>query len=199
LTAQITAAEISSAGITAVTVQSPAPGGGTSNALQFEVDSAGAGSGAAPVFNTLTASVAAGVTASYPVTLSSSATNVSVTCLNLPTGATCSYSASTGAVSIATSSTTPKGSYQITAIFTETLPGSASAFVVLPWLLLPLLFLRRRFGGHNAWFAVSLALVLLAGIATSVGCGGGGGATTAPVSPATHQVTSSGGVTLTIQ
>lgn len=198
LTAQVTAAEISNAELTAVSVQSPAPGGGTSNALQFEVDSAVAGSGIAPTFTTLTASVTAGVTASYPVTLSSSATNVSVTCLNLPAGATCSYSSTTGAVTIATSATTPKGTYQITVVFTGTQPGSASAFVVLPLLLLPLLVMRRRLVVRNTWFAASLALVILAGVATAVGCGGSGSSPVSPTNP-THQVTNSGGVTLTIQ
>jgi hypothetical protein len=198
LTAQVTAAEISNAGMTAVSVQSPAPGGGTSNALQFEVDSAGGGSGIAPAFTTMTASVTAGVTASYPVTLSSSATDVSVTCLNLPAGATCSYSSTTGAVTIATSSTTPKGTYQITVVFTGSLPGSATAFVVLPLLLLPLLVMRRRLVKRNIWFTASLALVILAGVATAVGCGGSGSTPVSPTNP-THQATSSGGVTLTIQ
>jgi hypothetical protein len=198
LTAQVTAAEISTAGTTAVSVQSPASGGGTSNALEFEVDSAGAGSGMAPTFTTLTASVTAGVTASYPVTLSSSATNLSVTCLNLPVGATCSYSSTTGAVTIATSSTTPKGTYQITVVFTGTLPGSVSAFVLLPMLLIPLLVMRRRLLERNIWLTASLAMVILAGVATAVGCGGSGSTPVSPTSP-THQVTNSGGVTLTIQ
>ncbi len=201
LIAQVTAAEISSAGTTAVSVQSPAPGGGSSYALQFEVDSSGTGSGAAPTFTTLTASVTAGATAIYPVTLSSSATNVSVTCLNLPTGATCSYSSTTSAVTIATSSTTPKGTYQITVVFTDTLPGSASAIVVLPLLLVPLLVMRRKLMRRGMWITASLALVILAGGATAIGCGGGGGSGSTPVSPTnpTHQVTNSGGVTLTIQ
>jgi hypothetical protein len=54
------------------------------------------------------------------------------TCLNLPTGATCSYSATTNTVSIATSATTPRGTYQITVVFTETLPGAAEASILLP-------------------------------------------------------------------
>jgi len=49
-----------------------------------------------------------------------------------------------GAVTIATSSKTPLGTYQITVIFTETLPGAAPALVLLPILLLPLAFARRR-------------------------------------------------------
>jgi hypothetical protein len=68
-TAQVTAAEIAGTGITTITMQSPTPGGGTSNSMQFEVDTAGTGSGTAPIFTSLTASLAAGSTASYPVTL----------------------------------------------------------------------------------------------------------------------------------
>jgi hypothetical protein len=199
LTAQVTAAEIASAGIITVSVQSPAPGGGASNTLEFEVDSAGAGSGASPEFTTLSVSVAAGLTASYSVTLPSSATNVSVTCLNLPAGASCNYSAATGAVTIATSSATPKGTYQITVVFTETLPGLASALVVVPFLLVPLLVMRRRLAGRNIWLTATLVLALGTGVTTAIACTGGGSSSfVSPTNP-THQVTSSGGVTLTIQ
>jgi uncharacterized protein YjiK len=199
LTAQVTTAEIASAGTSTITVLSPAPGGGTSNALQFEIDSAASGTGTAPSFTSLTASVAAGSTASYPVTLPTSATNVSATCLNLPTGATCTYSSTSGAVTIATSSSTPKGTYQITVVFSETLQGAASSFVMLPLLLLPLLFIRRKMVGRGIWFTACLGLVLLAGATVAVGCGGGGGSS--PVTPTnpTHQVSSSGTVGLTVQ
>ena len=190
LTAQVSAAEIASAGMTAITVQTPTPGGGTSNSLQFEVDSGTSGSG--PTFTTLTATVAPGSSASYSVTLPSGATNVSVTCLNLPTGASCSYA--TGAVTIATSATTPAGTYQITVVFTETLPGAATGFVMLPFLLLPLLFIRKKLAARGVWLTACLVLALTAGVACAVGCGGGGSST-----PQTHQVTSSGVVTLTVQ
>jgi len=196
LTASVTAALVASAGTGVLTVQTPAPGGGTSNSLQFEVDTAGTGTGTAPVFASTTASVAAGSTATYTVTLPSGATNVSVSCLNAPSGVTCSYSA--GMVSIATSSTTPKGSYQIIAVFSETLPGAASSLILLPFLLLPLLFLRRKMAGRGIWVASCLGLVLLAGAAAVVGCGGGGSTATTTTNP-THQVSSSGAVTLTIQ
>ena len=108
LTAQVTAAEIANAGITAITVQTPTPGGGTSNPLQFEVDTAGSGSSTTPTFTSLTATIAAGSTASYPVTEPAGVTIDSITCLNLPAGATCSYSSSSNAVTIATSATTPQ-------------------------------------------------------------------------------------------
>jgi N-acetylneuraminic acid mutarotase len=196
LTAAVTSADIASAGITPITVQTPTPGGGTSSSLQFEVDSAG--SGFSPTFVTLTASVTPGSNAAYSVTLPSSATDVSVTCLNLPTGASCSYSSATGAVTIATSSTTPAGTYQITVVFNETLPGAATGFVLLPLLLLPVLFIRRKLAAKGIWLSACVVLGLMAGAAYIVGCGGGG-ATSTPPPPSTHQATSSGVVTLTVQ
>jgi hypothetical protein len=192
LTAQVPAADIASAGTTSITVQTPTPGGGTSNSLQFEVDSGTSGSG--PTFTTLTATVAPGSTASYSVTLPSGATDVSVTCLNLPTGASCSYSSSTGAVTIATSAATPAGTYQITVVFTETLPGAATGFVLFPFLLLPLLLIRKRLAARGIWLTVCLVFALTAGVACAVGCSGGGSG-----SRQTHQVTSSGVVTLKVQ
>jgi len=199
LTASVTAALVASAGTGTITVQTPAPGGGTSNSMQFEIDTAGAGSSVAPVFASTTASVAVGSTASYSVTLPSGATNVSVNCLNAPTGVTCSYAANT--VSIATSSTTPKGTYQIIVVFSETLPGAATSLILLPFLLLPLFFLRRKMAGRGIWITSCLGLILLVGAMTVVACGGGGGGGSTPVAPAnpTHQVTSSRAVTLTIQ
>ncbi len=172
LTAQVPASDIVNTGTTTITVQTPAPGGGTSNSLQFEVDSAGSGT-PPPTFTTVTATVTPGSTATYPVTLPSSATSVLVSCLNLPSGATCSYSSTTNVVTISTSSTTPAGTYQITVVFTETLPGAASAFVLLPILLLPLLFLRRKLAVRGIWFTVCLGLVLMTAAAFITGCGGG--------------------------
>ena len=86
LTAQVPAADIATAGTIAITVQSPAPGGGTSNAWQFEVDTAATGT-TGPTITSTTETVTAGSTASYPVTVPTSTTSVSVTCLNLPAGA----------------------------------------------------------------------------------------------------------------
>lgn len=198
LTAQVTAAEIASAGITAITMQTPAPGGGTSSALQFEVDSADSGS-TPPTFTTVTATVTAGSPASYPVTLPSTVESASVTCLNLPTGVTCSYSATTNTLTITTSSTTPKGTYQVTVVFSETVSGAASGYILLPILLLPLIFLRRKLAAHGVWVTACLGLVLLAAAAYSTGCGGGGGGTTTTPPPQTHQAVSSGTISITVQ
>ena len=199
LTALVPASGIASAGITAITVETPAPGGGTSGTLQFEVDSAGTSSSASPTFTATSASVPAGNTATYPVTLSSSVSNVTVSCLNLPPGATCSYSSSSGAVSIATSTSTPAGNYQVTAVFTETQTLSAG-YLLAPFLLLPLMFLRRKLAANRAWITVCLVVGLALGAIMATGCGGGG-STSQPVqsNPTTHQVTSSGVITLTIK
>ena len=199
LTAQIAAAQIVKAGIAAITVQTPAPGGGTSNSQQFEVDSA-SGTTSAPKFTTLTATVSPGSAASYPVTLPSSATNVSVTCLNLPAGAACSYSSNPSTVTITTATTTPTGTYKITVVFTETLPGAASALVLVPILLLPLALIRRKLLLRGAWFGGCVVLALtIAGVVS--GCGGGGGSSTPnpPTPSPTHTVTSSATITLIVQ
>jgi hypothetical protein len=192
--AQVPASAIANAGTATVTVQGPTPSAGSSNALMFEIDSAG--SNTPPNFATSSATVSRGSSATYPVTLPSSATNVSATCLNLPSGATCSYSAGTGAVTINTSSTTPAGTYQIIVVFTETLPGAATALVFLPFLLLPRLLLRRKWAARGFWLTACLAL-LVSAVAITSSCGGGGN--TPPPPPQTHQVTSSGVVTLTVQ
>jgi trimeric autotransporter adhesin len=189
LTAQITSAQVAAAGVKAISVQNPVPGGGTSNLLQFEIDSGG---GTPPSFTTTSASVSAGSTATYPVTLPSSATNVSVNCLNLPNGASCAYSASPGALTITTSSSTPSGTYQITAVFTETLPG-ASVLALAEFLFLPFGFAARIRRNRRAWIWI-LILGFSALLASS--CGGGGGGST---QPQTHQVKTSGVVTLTVQ
>ncbi|MFY9853825.1 MAG: Ig-like domain-containing protein, partial [Terracidiphilus sp.] len=195
LTASVTAADITSAGTSSITVQTPTPGGGTSNTWQFEVDSA-SGAATGPTFTSSTATVTAGTTASYPVTLPASVTSATVTCLNLPTGATCSYSA--GTLTIATTSATPKGTYQITVVFTETVSGAATSWIVLPILLIPLVLLRRKLAARSVWVTACLGLALLAGASVAcVGCGGGG--SSSPPPPQTHQVSSSGMVSLIVQ
>lgn len=197
LTAAVPAAQIASAGIFNITVQSPSPGGGTSNAFKFEVDSAGSGT---TTFTTPTATVTPGTPASYPVTLPSGSSSPSVSCLNPPPGATCSYSAATNSITITTSPNTPAGTYQITVIFTVTEPGAASGLILLPFLLLPLVFLRRNLAARGVWLSACMGLILLAGAAaTLAACGGGGGGGGSSKVPQTHQATSSGVVTLIVR
>jgi hypothetical protein len=206
LTAQVTAADIATAGAYAITVQTPAPGGGTTGILQFEVDTAGS-TATGPTFTLTTGSVTAGSSASYPVTLPSTVTTSTVSCLNLPPGASCSYSATTNTVTITTSAATPAGTYQVTVVFNETVSGAATSWILLPILLLPLVFLRRRMAARGVWVTACLGLVLLAGATPCTGCGGGGGGGGGSTGGGggsgggtqTHQVTSSGVVTLTVQ
>jgi hypothetical protein len=197
LTVPVTAAEIASAGITPITVQTPTPGGGTSSPLQFEVDSTNSAT-TPPSFTVATVTVTAGTTASYSLTLPSTVESVTVSCLNLPTGAACSYSSTNNALSITTSSTTPKGTYQVTVVFTETVTGAATSWILLPFFLLPLVFLRRRMAARSYWVTACLGLVLVTAAAYTSGCGGGGTSTTTPP-PQSHQVVSSGAVSLTVQ
>ena len=198
LTAQVPAASIATPGTTTVTIQNR--GQAASNALQFEVDSAPAGSTASPVFSNPSATIKPGASATYAVTLPASATNVSAACLNLPRGASCSYSAATGVVTIATAAATPGGAYQVTVVFTETEPGAAAALVLMPLFLLPLLLTGTRIAARRG-VTVLLGLILLAAAACISACGGSGtsGVTSASSPTPTHQVTSSGVVRLTIQ
>jgi hypothetical protein len=115
----------------------------------------------------------------------------------MPAGTTCSYSATSNTVTIATSSTTPAGTYQITVVFTETVTGASTAGMLLPILLLPLLLARRRLAKRGIWLSACLGLVLLGAAALSTGCGGGG-STVTTTTPQTHTATSSAVVNLTI-
>jgi hypothetical protein len=197
LTAQVTAAQIAAAGIAPITVTTPSPGGGTSNAMQFEVDTAGS---TQAIFASASATVTAGSSATFSVTLPSGATDVSLNCLNLPPGAACSYSSAASTVTITTASSTPKGTYQITMVFSETLPGVAPALIVFPILLLPILFARRRMAKGGVWLVVCLAIALAAASSMASGCGGGvGSSSSPPISNPTYQATSSGVVSLTVQ
>jgi subtilase family serine protease len=196
LTGSVPATLVASAGTVSVTVQLPASSGTVSNAEIFEIDTAGSAAGT-PTFTTLTATVTAGSQATYALTLPASATFVFVNCLNLPAGANCSYSASTGTLTINSPSTTPSGTYQIVVVFTETLPGTATGFILMPFLLVPLWFLRRRPVFRNAWATLALVVALVT-LATTIGCGGGSSGSNS-TTPTTHQITSSAALTLIVR
>jgi len=103
-------------------------------------------------------------------------------------------------VTITTSASTPKGTYQIIVVFTETVTESSNAWILLPILLLPLYFARKRLTRRGAWLTACVGLVVLTASATIIGCGGGGSSTNnQPPPPQTYQVVSSGTVTLTVQ
>lgn len=192
LTAQVPAASVASAGITSLAVQNPTASGGNSTTFQFETDPAGA---VAASFGTTTATVAAGATAGYTVTLPTGASGIAVQCLNLPAGASCNYA--NGQLSIVTGSSTASGTYQVTAVFTETLPGAASAWLLLPFGLLPLVAGRRR----RLLLTLGLLLAAAALQLTMSGCGGGsgGGSASGTTTTQTHSSTSTGTVTIVVK
>ena len=198
LTASVPASAIATAGTAAVTVETGTPGGGSSGALQFELDSASSQGAGSPNFTTVTATVSSGSSASYSVTLPSSVVSASVSCLDLPAGASCSYA--NGAVTVATAANTPAGTYVITVVFTETLTGVAAGFFCLPFLVLPLAIRRRRSRGTRRLVLALAALTLMAGGLLFTGCAGGGaGSGGGSIAPTTHQTTSSAAVTLIVQ
>jgi hypothetical protein len=165
--------------------------------MEFEVDSASSAGGSVS-FTTTTATVQPGSTASYPVTLPSGLVSAAVSCLNLPAGATCSYS--NGSVSMTTSKDTPAGTYEITVVFTETLAGTAAGLSV-PLLLLPLAIRRKKPRVARAMVAGSVSLMVVAVALFVNGCGGGASmssGTGGGTSP-THQSTSSGTVSLIVK
>ncbi len=198
LTVQVTSARITSPGQAAITVRTSLPGAAISNSVQFEVDTPMSGTAAAPEFNPTSATISAGTTAVYEVKLPSAATSMTATCLNLPGGAACGYSSETKTVTIATSPSSPHGTFDVTVVFNETLPGSASEGIALPIFLLPLGFIRRRSASRPLRLICFLALACIVSGAFLVGCGGGSVLTSAPPPALTHQVTSSGLVSLTI-
>jgi hypothetical protein len=187
LSAQLPNSDVASAGIDQITVVTPGPGGGTSNVWQFEVSPAGNGTSNPPIVTAVNGAITPGASATYSISLPALAANVSVQCLNLPAGASCSYA--NGTLTIATSSTlTPAGTYTIVVVLTYTLPGRPMlALFFLPLLLLPLAVARRRWARARILLIAGVGLVLLT--FTNLGCTAEG----------THQTTSTFSVTLIVQ
>lgn len=196
LIAQVPAYLLSSVGVANVSVSTPTPGGGTSNGFAFQVDSPSSAM-TSPLITPPTQIISAGSTASYSVVLPADISDVSASCLNLPSGASCSYG--NGKLLISTASTSPSGTYQITVVITGNQSGESSSGLLLPILLLPVVFTWRR-SHRGRWTCVLLVVLALAAMATT-GCGGGSGAKpgSSNDSTATTQVTTSASIGLTIQ
>jgi len=193
LTATVPASLLTSAGVESIVVENPSSSGGGSNAMDFAIDSSSSG----VTISTTSVTVSAGGTATYSVTAPSTVTSLTAICLNLPAGASCNYSSSTGQVSITTSSVTPSGTYQVVIVFTETTTTTGtSSFILLPLLLLPLYFLRNKLAVRGEWLAGCLALAVLAGAITITGCGSAKGTSSTTTS---SQSTQSASVTLIVQ
>jgi len=196
LSAQVPVPQIASTGIASITVRTSQNSVISSNAVQFEIDSKDAAP-YAPTFAASTASVQAGAVATYPVSFPSTATNISAACLNLPVGGTCTYSSGMKAVTVSTSALSPVGTYQIVVVFTETVPGAASALLLFPVLFVPLGGKRKRKYVRMA----ALVTLLIAGLAAAMAFGGcsAGSNPAPPFQPQTHQITSSGTVLLNVR
>ena len=196
--AQIDPADTAQPGIATVSVLQADADGAFSNTLQFEIDSAQSIEDA-PSFATLTATVHAGHAASYPVTFSSSVNPTAVTCLNLPTGAACSWSAASSFVNINTTADSPKGNFNVTVVFTETQNAFLPAGIMLPFVVFPLALVRRT--GRKRLlrvFYLACLAVILAGFV--VACANVSGLrSTPPAAGSTGTFTSSGVVSLTIE
>jgi hypothetical protein len=192
LTATVPASDVTSSNTVAITVANTA----SSNEMKFQIDPASTSSTGGVTITTTTVTVTAGTTASYPVTVPSTVSSVSASCLNLPTGATCSYSSTTGALSIVTSASTPAGTYTITTVFTETVTAASTASILLPFLLVPLFLLRRKLTAGGMWMSTALIAVLWLGTFTLSGCGG---SSTSATKNTTTTTTKSATVTLVVK
>jgi hypothetical protein len=180
LQAAIGAADIAAVGTANVAVNNPAPNGGVSGTYTFAIDSpANATGGFAVSTTSVTLNVSHGQSTTLPVTFSGSVNvaQLSATCINLPPGVTCTFNSSTSTVTIATSSSTPKGSYQIGVIFTVTQQASArrqglffAAYGGLLGLPLGAVWIAIARGDkRRRWAMILLALLLVAVLAA---CGG---------------------------
>jgi predicted small lipoprotein YifL len=188
LQAVIGAADIATVGTANVAVNNPAPNGGVSGTYKFAIDSpttAGFTANATSVI----LNVIHGQSTPLAVTFSGTVTaaQLSATCINLPPGGTCTYNSSTSTVTIATSSSTPRGSYQIGVIFTVAQLASvrrhglylAACGGLLGLPLGAVWIVAARGDKRRRWVMILLALLLVAMLAAC----GGSSSKPAPPSP----------------
>jgi C1A family cysteine protease len=204
LTVPISAADIASVGNVKVTVNNPA-GGGASSQFVFAVDSSANALGAFTVNSsdpemTLTVDDSD----SLPVTLADVGSNaqLSVTCYNLPVGATCSYS--DGELTITSSPATPTGDYSVLATFTTTqqvLALNRQNVHLSPWTALAALpfgllwFGRgRRRTSHGCWLVLFALLFIL----SLAGCGSSSITSSSTSSSTTTTITAQSSLPITL-
>jgi hypothetical protein len=133
------------------------------------------------------------------VSFSSSVNPIAVACLNLPAGATCSWSAASSSVSINTAGTAPKGNFSVTVVFTETQSAVLPADILLPLVMFPVAFIHRtgRKRLLRVFYLICLAVILSGFVAACASVNGLRG--TAPPAGPAATFTSSGMVSLTIE
>ncbi|HZP06225.1 MAG TPA: TIGR03118 family protein [Terracidiphilus sp.] len=204
LTAVIPATAIMNSGTVAVQVVNPTPGG-PSGSVTFPIDTA---TNTSAAFTQSTLTLTAGQSAAANVQLNGFTGTVLAQCLNAPVGVTCSFSQSTGVLTIQSTANTPKGPFALTVIFSGSTAASAAqqnrivsaSLLALPALLFGgVCFKRNRQRGRPRFWIASF--VMLAGVMiTAVGCGGG--ASSMPPSnppPAVQPAQASAGLTITVQ
>jgi hypothetical protein len=198
LIAQLDPTDTAQPGIAAISVLQPNAGGVFSNTLQFEIDSGQSGD-VAPTFAVDSATVPAGRIAVYPVSFSSGVTPTAVACLNLPAGATCAWSAASSAINITTAANSPKGTFAVTVVFTETQSTVLPSGILLPFALFPLALFRRSGSRRRLriFYVVCLGVILAGFIAACANVNGSRGPS--PTAGSAGTLTSSGVVSLTIK
>jgi len=192
LTAAITATDLKAAGIVSIIVSTPGTGDGTSSSMNFAIDTIGA-IVLSPKNDNIT--VTRGQSIQDPLVLfnAPSGAQTSFTCYNLPTNATCSYSASTQMLTITTGTNTPAGTYQLLIVCNTNSSQTASLNHTLLTLWCGLLGLPLGWFGfrrRSRWIRYSLTGVLGIVFMFVVGCSSGSGAPTLPpASPAQSSTT----------
>ncbi len=201
LQAAIPASDLTAAGTLDVTVFNPSPGGGTSNSLAFTI--ADFTIGVAPASIT----VSRGQSASYTVTVSpqfgSFDASVSLSCSNLPSLSSCSFSPSSltpgasDATSTLTVSTTAPASVGPGLRFGPP-PRTPVGVLWLGVLVLALLglMLARRAARRQLRFGLALGLLAWL-LVVQVACGGGDGTPPSPPPPRPGTPTGTFNITIT--
>jgi uncharacterized protein (TIGR03118 family) len=199
LTAAIPATDIATSGVATVQVTNPSPGG-PSGTEAFAIDTA---TNTLAVLVQPALTLTAGQSANATAQLNGFTGTVTAQCLNAPAGLTCTFNQSTGAVTLQSSSNTPKGTFVLTVVFTgqtavtaqQTGTISASLMAVPGLLFGGLLLVRNSRNSTTLLWLVPFALLLTMAV---TGCNGGK-MPPAPVPPATQPAQASTGLSVTVQ
>lgn len=199
LTATILAADQVSVGTAEITVFNPAPGGGTTAAQTFSIDSvpqAQGGFTVSPTSSALTVTHGQSISASFAFTNLQPGAVVSGVCYNLPSFGSCSFNGK--ALTIITSANSQPGIYNVLVVFSTsgTLTArnnSAGATVLCGLFGFPLGLVILLRGRRLRLYSLGVISALL--LMVAIGCGGNSTMQKTPVVSAQ----SSTAVTLTVQ
>ncbi len=199
LTATILAADQVSVGTAEITVFNPAPGGGTTAAQTFSIDSvpqAQGGFTVSPTSSALTVTHGQSVSASFAFTNLQPGAVVSGVCYNLPSFGSCSFNGT--ALTIITGANSQPGIYNVLVVFrtSGTLTSrnnSAGATVLCGLFGFPLGLVILLRGRRFRMLSLGVMSVLL--LVVAIGCGGNSVMQKSPVVSAQSSTV----VTLTVQ